>query len=355
MKICYIYNPNFSGARNIVSEVEKRGHNVLHILSDKPINSSINNFIIINIKSPFALIRDLLRARAEVRKFNPDLIHVIDAGDKAIWAVALRGFKPFFVSATGSDLRDLTSMTVFGRMAQKVCLRLAAYVILNGENQMKDLLSMGIPRNRILNIYFGVPEFDSQWDVVNQATPSYKRNGYRVILTGQKFEIPYGPGLLIAIMKKVLQTRDDVIFRVAGGGSLLKWAINKLTGYEPRITFLGHLPHKDYIEELKAADIFMLATTKCDGVSVGLIESLYFGKVTIATNVGSYGELAIDMISAVVREPTLNSMLDGVTWALDNYDKALIIAKGGSRIARKKALSSYSAKKLETVYKVVVK
>ena len=126
-----------------------------------------------------------------------------------------------------------------------------------------------------------------------------------------------GMELLLDSMKHM---PENVSLLIAGWGPLADIAKHRAAS-DPRITFMGTVTEHDAFWD--AVDVAVLPSD-AEGNSMFLLEAGMRSKAIIATPVGAVPELFQDAESALIIEPTIDSIVDAVTQLLDNDFRAAL-------------------------------
>jgi glycosyltransferase involved in cell wall biosynthesis len=160
MKIVFIGNPNSAHIRRYVRDLSQRGNDVF-LIGDHPLGQPYEfecPFYDLTQTINIRKIRYLLwpiRIRILLNQIKPDLVHAFGVAS-AGWLARLCGFRPFIVSATGSDLMLLENRSFIHQFLTKWVIRNADSVICVSRPIFDRALQLGARQNKTNLIYIGV-------------------------------------------------------------------------------------------------------------------------------------------------------------------------------------------------------
>jgi glycosyltransferase involved in cell wall biosynthesis len=136
---------------------------------------------------------------------------------------------------------------------------------------------------------------------------------------------------LIRALKLLRDWGHDLELRVAGDGpsrASLQNLVEEL-GISDRVQFLGYLSEEEVIDELLAADLFVLPSF-VEGVPVSAMEAMAIGVPVIATNIAGTSELIDDGKTGILVRPSdAQSLADAVVRMKEDHCFRLQAAERG--------------------------
>lgn len=143
----------------------------------------------------------------------------------------------------------------------------------------------------------------------------------RMILVNiASLEAHKGQKYIIESMKKILNTRQDIMLYIVGQGSLrtsLQSLINKYGLQDNVILAGGNKPREEIPLWMNACDVFVLPSLS-EGNPTVMFEALGCGKPFIGTNVGGIPEIIInDKLGILVEPRDAEGLAEAVSSALD--------------------------------------
>lgn len=151
------------------------------------------------------------------------------------------------------------------------------------------------------------------------------------------------PELFVKISKKLLETRNDVHFVIAGDGNLYKKvrsSINK------NFTMLGSI---NTPEEIYAISDITVNCSSLEGLALTSYESLAMEVPVVSTSVGGQKELIDDTVGGIVEfnqkneEKEIKDYVDKINYVLNNLEKL-------SKNCRKKILEGFTLNHIITQF-----
>lgn len=185
----------------------------------------------------------------------------------------------------------------FFRVLQRFVVNRADRIILSS-NYLKSIVKgWGIPSHKIDIVYNGIREEDfripiSQAEARRELGINGKIN--KLILVVARLAPWKGIDLLIKILP---QLDSDIQLMVVGDGPYMPQlkGFACAVGVENRVIFIGQIPHNRVNLYLKAADIFVLASSYETGLPTHtILEAMIIGIPIVAANIGSIPEVITD-------------------------------------------------------------
>lgn len=265
-----------------------------------------------SLKNPFSALQSIHKIKEIFQRFQPDLVHVHQAGTHA-WLTlrALKGTSvPVIVSAWGSDILHNPNRGFLYRW-------MVVNILRNSTCLTSDSLHMAAEMNRLAGrqldvtmANFGIA-FDGKIPCLkeniiysNRLHKSFYRID-KIILAFQKFQKNF-PG-------------DNWRLVIAGTGeetARLKELVNSL-GLDRYIDFVGWVDAKVNAEFFSRARLFV-SIPESDATSISLLEAIAAGCIPVVANLPANLEWVIDNVNGVV-----------VTNVDDNFlEKALLVDYG---------------------------
>ena len=213
------------------------------------------------------------------------------------------------------------------------------------ENSKNVLVEhFGRNRNKVETVYIGVDENKFNPDNYNkeEILKKYKINSENKKVIGYiaRIDLQKRPYLLMEIIKKLKEKRDDFVVLIAGDGPLFSdiKKKSKKCGLGNEIKFLGSISNTGEI--YSACDITLNCSIK-EGLALTSYESLSMGVPVVSSNVGGQAELINDNVGAVVpciqdeedilnynySDEEINNYVHAINKVLSNLD----FYKGNSR------------------------
>lgn len=177
--------------------------------------------------------------------------------------------------------------------------------------------------NEVETVYIGVNEekfnsnnYDKEEILKKYNLENNKRTiiSYICRITEQK-----RPFLLLEIIKRISQKRDDILFLIVGDGNLLeklkkKVQIDKLERF---IKFIGNVSEP---EEIYAISDLTINCSIKEGVALTSYESLAMGVPVISSNVGGQSELINDEVGKIVPCMQTETEIKNIQYNIEEVD-----------------------------------
>lgn len=143
---------------------------------------------------------------------------------------------------------------------------------------------------------------------------------------------------------RILNERNyDLLLRLAGDGPC-RADLERLAqalGIEDRVQFLGYIDEESNVQELCAADLFVLPSL-AEGLPISATEAMAVGVPVIATNIAGTSELVEDgRTGLLVRPSDSQALADAIIRIIDDFDFRLRVAELG----RKKVMEEFDVER----------
>ena len=249
--------------------------------------------------TPYFLYRAARRALARMGDAKFDLIdahYFYPDGVAAAWLA--RDLKlPLLITGRGTDL-TLIPGSPHERAQIQSAAKQASALITVCEDLKDRLVELGEPASRIVTLRNGVDLARFSPGDRTAARARLGLSGFTLLSVGSL--IPRkGHELIIAALAEL----PDAQLLIAGAGPMRAELeqIAQTKGVAPRVRFLGEIAHDALSEAYRAADIFVLASSR-EGWANVLLEAMASGTPVVATNVNGTPE--------VLRDPKLSVMVE---------------------------------------------
>jgi len=236
----------------------------------------------------------LLRARLGLQPV--DLIHCHESAPALVARLATLGMRiPILLTYHGSEPGRVRQ---FGAIAR----RCAQTVITPSRHCADDLHRRGgVPRDRLRVIGLGIkpaPVVDKS-RVSQTRSELLGKDGKTLVVVVARATYQKGLDILVHVVARALQRRNDVRFVVAGEGPLLDSirALAREQKVDAHMHFLGHIASPYTL--LYAADLFLL-TSRWEALPISIVEAMRAGLPVVAADVGGVRELVDSTTGAVV-------------------------------------------------------
>lgn len=152
-------------------------------------------------------------------------------------------------------------------------------------------------------------------------------NGNKVVLYSGTFEHYQGLGLLLDAAESVAESRNNIIFVLAGGNQYQIDSLKKsaeMRGIGSNLHFTGNLPIEEVTQYVNIADVLISTRTIGNNPPLKIYDYLGSGKPIVATNIRAHTQVLNDDIAVLV-DTNPESVAEGILSILENpaYAKAL--------------------------------
>lgn len=272
----------------------------------EPKNDVNANLIANKLKYLLALPK-LMQA---IKAFQPNVLHSHYATSYGLLGNLTR-FKPFIISAWGSDVFDFPKRSVFHKLLLEFNLNRADQ-ILSTSYAMKEELKNYTTHN-IEVIHFGVdtsvfyPEnvkSDSEKNVINIGSIKAMEDKYgiRTIIEA------------IQLVKTNLPALDFKVFLVGAGDKLAyykKWV--KTLDLSDNIIFTGKIPFSRISYYHNLIDIFLNVSIVDESFGVSVIEAMSCQKPVIVTNAPGLSEIVNSDTGIIIEKGNAGKLASAIT------------------------------------------
>lgn len=245
-----------------------------------------------------------------IKEFTPDILHSYYSSSYGLLG-ALSYFKPYLVSAWGSDVFDFPNKSFLHKRVLKFVFSRSTAVLSTSKIMANEIQKY--TNVRIEVIPFGVD--------LSKFVPAFHKtlfNSEDLVLGSVKnLEDNYGLDLLIKYFAVVQKRYHNLALKllIVGGGSQEKplWELAHSLGISEHIKFTGAIDHAKVPDYLNEIDIAIFLSKKFESFGVSIVEAMACEKPVIVSYVGGLPEVIQDKISGYVVNPfnadeTINSI-----------------------------------------------
>lgn len=299
---------------------------------------------------PFLLGAFWTRAGALARRSDVVHAHWIPAGLIALTSWSRRA--PVVVTVWGSDLA-LLRLRGLGPPVRRA-LRGAARVIAVSEAMARDLVALGIPREKVTVVLTAIDPLPP---------PALPRAELRARL-GLPADRPLalflgrlspvkGPDVLIDAVRLLRDRQPEACFVLAGDGQLrapLEEAV-QAQGLQGQVMFAGFVARENVADYLAASDLLVLPS-RSEGLPHAVLEAMAFSLPVVASAVGGVPEAVSDGVTgALVPPEDPRALADALESLLaDAERRAAMGAAGRQAFDAREHTWDRVARELEAIY-----
>ena len=221
------------------------------------------------------------KLRRLLKDIKPDILHGHYATSAGIICL-LSGFRPFIISARGSDL--INSMkSAFWRTALRVIFAKSSLVHTVSSQLKEYAMALNVPENKTLMLTQGVNTDKFQYN-----EPKSKLDNPVKLLCTRRLDPVCSPEVIVEACRLLDLKGIDFRLLFAGYGSEkenLQLLVEKYS-LTKKITFLGGYSNDNLPVILSENDIYVSAS-KWDGTSVSLLEAMASGVFPVVSDIES--------------------------------------------------------------------
>ena len=367
MKICYLANAQSVHTQKWVRFFADQGYEV-HLISFE--KAHIENVKMYNLKRPFALRFGLdfpLKVsyarfiKRLIGRIDPDILHAHYLSDYGFYG-ALCGFKPFVVTAWGSDVLLVPSE---GRRKYFVKKYIARYVIgkadlVTGDSRslVRAIVDLGVDERKVRMIIHGVDL--RAFHPVENDEKSKKDLGvpqdYRVVISTRNLEPVYDVSTLIKAIPYIIGKCPNTFFLILGGGTLrhqLEELARKLEVAE-NVKFAGSVSNKEMPKFLEASDI-LVSSSLSDTRSVSVLEAMACEIPVVVTDLEGNRECVKEGVNGFVfPKGDFKALAEKIIYLLRDEDTSRRFGVINRRYVEKEGNYEKEMRKMEKLYRELI-
>lgn len=268
------------------------------------------------------------KLKKEIEKEDYDIIHCHGARANFIGMFLKKKVDKVFITTIHSDYKldfeDNLYKRVLYTSLNTIALKKLDYYIAISTDFKKMLIERGFKEEEIFIVYNGI-DLENEINYVSKEEflSRYNINGEGKTIVGimGRLDIVKDHETFIRAAKKVLESRKDVIFLIAGEGNEEKRlkSLTKELGIEEYVYFLG------FVEEpysfFNTIDINVL-TSLSESFPYVILEGARFRKPIISTSVGGIKDLVVDGYNGWLAEiGDYNKIAEYITYFLNKKNK----------------------------------
>jgi len=246
--------------------------------------------------------------RTKLYRQPVDLIHCHESAPAVVARLATLGMGiPILLTYHGSQPDRVRQFGAIGR-------RCAQTVITPSRHCADDLHHIGgVPRNQLRVIGLGIkPAPEADRSLVSQTRSELLgKDGKILVVVVARATYQKGLDILVDVVARLVQSRSDIRFVVAGEGPLLDRirALAREKKVDRYVHFAGHSASPYTL--LYAADLFLL-TSRWEALPISIVEAMRAGLPVVAADVGGVRELVDSTTGAVVPMGAVDVFADHV-------------------------------------------
>ncbi|MCK5038834.1 MAG: glycosyltransferase family 4 protein [Thermoplasmata archaeon] len=180
------------------------------------------------------------------------------------------------------------------------------------------MISFGI-RDDFIEILPNVMSLDSDLDVIQELKEKYDTKDHFTILYVGRLEPEKGIEILMEAFDIVKKEHDKIKLLIAGSGRLSELAKDK-SAKDPKMTFLGRVPHEELGNYYSICDIVAIPSIVPEGHPIVAEEAMSLGKIIIGFDMGGLEGIFRERSEHIaVKEISAEGLAEGIINHINNY------------------------------------
>jgi glycosyltransferase involved in cell wall biosynthesis len=281
--------------------------------------------------------------RRLVREIRPDILHAHYLTSFGFLA-ACSGWRPFVVTALGTDILITPFKSIPHRVLTRFVLRRADLVIADAQISASRMEELGIGKEKVVTIPSGIdPKI---------FYPEGRKDSLPTLLSVRDHKPVYNLDVVLRAIGILSDQRRDVKLLLAGDGPL-RSELEDLAGRTQigdNVEFLGRIPHEALGDVYRKASIY-LSIPRSDATSISLLEAMACGAFPIASDIPANREWITDGKNGFLvpfGDPA--KLAQRISQALDDPDLRLTAQKANWAIIEERALWDKNMETVENLY-----
>lgn len=346
LRIVFLASANSVHSYKWVKYFAEKGHNVSWISFTKNTQGQINGVDFYEIKNAFPF--NFLKLKDIVNKINPDIFHAHYAGVNGFVA-SLLNFHPFVLTAWGSDVLIAGKHSI-KKFFIKHTLKKADLITCDAAHMQTAIIKMGISKEKIKIIYFGV-------DIKKFCPAVDKQKIENQIISLRSFEPVYNIETLIKSIPLVLKEVPNAKFILAGKGpeeENLKKLIKELD-VEKAVNFIGLISQNDLPKYLQKSSVYVSTSLSDAGIASSTAEAMACGLPCIITDFGDNKEWIKNNESGFLMPlKDYKFLAEKIIFLLRNPEKRLELGNSARKVIEEKNNYYSEMEKMEKLYRMLI-
>lgn len=284
MRICFFGDGESFHVSNWCRHFQNLGHEV-HLITFKNVQIEQIQVHVISAGTihvhggNWQVLKHYRKVKSILRSINPDIFHALYATSYGITG-ALCGFKPYVITALGSDLLISPKSSKLYRVGLKWAFKRATWITVMSPQMYDVALEIGAKKEKVMVLPFGINPA-----IFNEKERNLPADRF-VITSTRNLEKVYN---IPHIFHAIAQVKDRIPnwhLNVIGYGTMadeLK-SLAKELGIADQITFFGKSTAQQIAETFSKSHVF-LSTSLSDGNNISLNEAMACGVFSIATDI----------------------------------------------------------------------
>ena len=275
-------------------------------------------------------------------------VHIHYLGWHSLLTLIMRPNAKLILTPWGSDL--LLRKNPLKKIWLNFLFRKSKFTICDSERLKKISIKYGAKKNNILVSMFGIDT-----NIYKSSKVIFTNKDRVYVGSNRKLEEIYDIFTLLKSAKSICKKRKDIIFLIAGNGSLsekVKAFIEK-EKLNKNIFLLGLLNKNEMINFYNSIDIYVSTSLSDGGLSSSIAEAMSFERVVVVTNNSDNSLWIKDQKNGYLFDNKNSQRLQELIEKISaNKQKNKKIAKSAREIIKNKYSYNKEMKKVEEIYKM---
>lgn len=354
LKIAFVSSGRNQFIRPYLNYFRQRGHEVILISYDSFDTDRPSEYPIYDVSfgadarqqgTKWRYLLAAVKARKLLRQLKPDILHGHYVTSSGVICL-LSGFRPYLVSARGSDLIGSMGSPVWRTILRQI-FRKSSLVHTVSDELSAKAKELGVSEDRLMTLTQGV---DTHVFGFKPPMQTLERP-VKLICTRSLGEV-YDPAVIVRACAMLEQSGVPFELTFAAGGAI-EHEIKTLAGQcglEGKITFMGGYTNDRLPEILKHYDIY-LSASKWDGTSVSLLEAMSVGLFPVVSRITANLAWVEDGRTALMFDcGSERQLADAIRRAVEDNTLRVSAIEANRRLIMKKADRSANMQTLENKY-----
>jgi glycosyltransferase involved in cell wall biosynthesis len=357
LKICYLANGQSVHVQKWVKYFADRNHEVHLATFNEP--EQIEGVKVRKLRyfSKLAYPFRILAVRKAVKEINPDILHAHYVSHYGVYG-SLTGFKPFVVTAWGSDVFVDPKKSMARKYFVKYALKKADLITTDSLSAIKAIVGFGVDEEKVKLIVHGV---DLRVFHPIENSGEFKKGlripqNYQVVISTRNLEPVYDVSTFIKAIPYVIDKCPNTYFLIVGGGTLrhqLEELACKL-GVTENVRFVGSVSNMEMPEFLGGSDIFV-STSLSDTRSVSLLEAMANGLPVVVTDMDGNKECVTEGVNGFLfPKGDFKALAEKTIYLLRDEDIRRRFGVINRKYVEKEGSYEKEMRKMEKLYKELV-
>lgn len=299
--------------------------------------------------SKLSYIKFLPEVKKIIKSFQPDILHAHYASSYGILG-ALTGFRPFLVSAWGSDVYKFPKISIFHRLLLKFCFKGADLILSTSEIMLSEI-------EKYTNKKVEVTPFGVDVNVFNPTSTS--GNGEIVIGTVKNLRELYGIDVLINAFNIVVNERNNKNLKllIIGEGDekpRLNQLVNNLD-LNGKVEFVGRIIPEKIPHYLNQMNVFAALSLGDESFGVSVLEAASCELPVVVSNTPGFKEIVEHEYSGfIIPRNNIQEAAKAIGRLVDDSELGKNMGRNGRKIVIDKYDLKSNVEKMKGIYQKVI-